>query len=110
MESEEPGSADERDREPENAGVAPACGCLTREEGERASDDSCRQDEPEVSGLVFPVDVEPRPGEENREPGDRNREERQASDCSSRTYSSLSKLFSGSGGRRCSVTSPSRST
>jgi hypothetical protein len=67
VQAEESRGADERDRQAQHARVAAARGRLAGEEGERARDHAREEDEPEVRGLVLPMEIQPRPGEQERQ-------------------------------------------
>jgi hypothetical protein len=80
MQAEESRGADEGDREAEHARVAAACGRLAGEERKRSGDHAREEYEPEVRGLVLPVEIQPRPGEQERQPregdGEKERQRR----------------------------------
>jgi hypothetical protein len=76
VQAEKAGRGHKCDREAQDAGVSAPRGRLARQERERTREDPCDEDEPEMSRLVLPVDVELRPGEQEREAGDRRDEER----------------------------------
>ena len=67
MQAEESRGADEGDREAQHARVAAACGRLAGEERKGARNHAREEHEPEMSGLVLPVEIQARPGEQERE-------------------------------------------
>ena len=76
MQGEEARARDEREGDEEQAGIGAAPGGGARRECEPDVRQGGEKDEPEVSGMVLPDDVEIRSGEEEEEEaGEREREE-----------------------------------
>ena len=75
MQGEEARARDEREGDEEQAGIGAAPGGGARRECEPDVRQGGEKDEPEVSGMVLPDDVEIRSGEEEEEAGEREREE-----------------------------------
>ena len=98
VESEEPCAHEEGERDEEEPRIRPAPRGVARGDAERDVRESDREDEPEMGGVVFPLDVETRLGEQEPEPGERQDQQRgpyerwtrQRSALSSRRYSSRS--------------------
>ena len=117
VEPEEPGADQERERDEQDARVAPPRRGLAHEEAEREARDRRGEDEPEVRGLMLPVEVEARDPEEEEEARDGKREDggpdgraTHSAALSSRSYGGPRKSWSWCGSSRRSRTSPSLAT
>ena len=75
VQREEPGARDQRERDQEQTRVrSPTCR-LARDEGERDVDQRDDQHEEEVRWMMFPLHVDARDGEEQDQPGERQRQQ-----------------------------------
>ena len=75
MHAEESGAREKRQRDQEETGVPPAAGGFAGCVRENSVDRGGREDEPEMTWMVLPDDVEPRRRQQDPEPGDGQREE-----------------------------------
>ena len=75
MEPEEARARDERERDQEEARIAPAAGGDADRPPERGGETCGAEDEPEVSRMVLPALVDGRPGQERQEEDERRDDE-----------------------------------
>ena len=76
MEAEKAGAGEEGERDEEEAGIAASRRCLARHRAQGDARGRRIEDEPEVRRMMLPVHVEPRCGEQQREPAERRGEEK----------------------------------